>query len=162
MSPPAAIPFLFQFGHFERELTSSPRTAVYQHPAAVGARALLDDVEADPHPDQVSVGVGLNSSEALEELTVILRLDPKPVIEDADAPGVASLGEADVDPPRRARPEADGMVAQFADRQVQPVGIAVDHGVGSVEAELNRQVGKAALLIFDHRLEGAAPRCRFV
>src|SRR6202022_1763839 len=140
LSPLAAIPFLFQFGQFERELTSSPRTAVNQHPAGVGARDLLDEVEADPHPYQVSVGVGLNSSEALEELTVILRLDPKPVVEDADAPAGANLGQADVDPARWSGPEADGIVEQFADREVQPVGIAVDHGLGKIEAELNRQV----------------------
>src|SRR5258708_30893116 len=149
----SAITFLFQPRQFDRELTSRSGTAVHQHPATVRERDLLHEVEADPHPDQVAVGLGLDPSKALEELTLILRLDPEPVIEDANPPvAIIDLGQADVDPPAGAGPEAYGIVQQLPQGQVQPVGIAADHGVVGVEAEVDGQVGKAALLIFDHGL----------
>src|SRR5438128_2953258 len=150
LSPLSAITFLLQPRQFERELTSRSGTAVHQHPAAMRERDLLHEVEADPHPDQVAVGVRLDPSESLEKLTLILRLDPEPVIEDADAPVAVNLGQADVDPPAGAGPEADGIIEQLAQGQVQPVGVAADHGVGGIEAEVDGQVGKAPLLVFDH------------
>src|SRR6266550_5155462 len=87
-------PFCSCLGQFEGELTSGLGTAVHQHPAAVGAGDLLHEIEADPHADQVPVGVRFDAGEALEELSLILRLDPEPVIEDADAPVGISLGQA--------------------------------------------------------------------
>src|SRR5207248_9216397 len=150
LSPLSAITFLLLPGQFEGALTSGLGTAVHQYPAAVGAGDLLHEVEADPHADQVPVGVRFDAGEALKELSLILGLDPEPVIEDADAPVGISLGQADVDPPGGAWPKADGIVQQLAKGQVQPVGVAVDDGVGGIEAKFDRQVAKAALMIFDH------------
>src|SRR5207253_8447443 len=67
---------------FECELASGPGTALHQDPAAVGAGHCLDQVEADPHADQVAVGVGLDPSKPLEQLPLVVGLDPKAVIAD--------------------------------------------------------------------------------
>src|ERR1700686_4554395 len=109
-----AITFLVQPRQFERELTSRSGTAVHQRPTTVRERHLPYQVEADPHPDQVAIGVGLDPSEALEQLTLSLRVDPEAVIEDADLPAGTGFGEADVDPPAGAGPEGGGLVQPFA------------------------------------------------
>src|SRR5437660_10176968 len=114
-------------GQFKGELASLPRAAVYEHPAAVSAGDLLHEVEADPHADQVPVGIRFDAGEALEELTLVLLVDPEPVIEDTDAPGGAGLGQADVDPPGGAGPKANGIVQQLAQGQMEPVRVAVEH-----------------------------------
>src|SRR5260370_41204987 len=82
----SAITFLFQPRQFDRELTSRSGTAVQQHPATVRERDILHEVKADPHPYQVAVGLGLDPSKPLEELSLMLRLEPEPVIEDANPP----------------------------------------------------------------------------
>src|SRR5260370_38767165 len=114
----SAITFLLQPRQFERKLTPCSRAALHQRPTAVRERQLPHEVEADPHPDQVAVGVGLNPGEALEELTLILRLDPEAVIKDADPPGATGFSQVDVDPPAGTGPEADGIVQQLAQGQV--------------------------------------------
>src|SRR6202022_1767544 len=76
-------------------------------------------------------------------------LDPEAVIDDAKPPVAVALGQANVDPAAGAGPEPDGIVQQLAQGQVQPVGVAGNDRAGDVEAEVDCQVRRAALLIFD-------------
>jgi len=103
-------------------------------------------------PTRWRLAVGLNTSEALEKLTLVLRLDPEPVIEDADTPAGVPLDQADVDPPGGAWPKADRNCPAAREKRDVASRRCRDHSLGGIEAELDRQVAKASLVIFDHRL----------
>src|SRR2546423_15290666 len=83
----------------------------------------------------------------------MLGVDPETVIEDADPPIAVRLGQADIDPPGGAGPEANGVVQQLADGEAQPVAVPLDRCRASVTGKLDGEVAEASLLVFDHRLE---------
>src|SRR2546423_8329028 len=83
----------------------------------------------------------------------MLGVDPETVIEDADPPIAVRLGQADIDPPCGAGPEANGVVQQLADGEAQPVAVPLDRCRESVIGKLDGEVAEASLLVFDHRLD---------
>src|SRR2546427_10849370 len=140
-------------GQFKAEFAADPWAAVHEHPTAMGPGDLLDQVEADPHADEVTVFLGFDAGEPLEELPLRLRVDTEPVVDDADTPVAIALRQGDIDPPGRAGPKADSVVQELADRQVQPVGVASNRRRPDIQTSIDRQVGETPLLVFDHRLE---------
>src|SRR6202022_3866475 len=137
------------FGQLERELAARSRPAVYGNPAAVRPGDLPDDVEADPEADQVGARLGLDPGEPLEKLAVVLRIDPESVIENPDPPAAVRAPDGDVDPPGWAGAETHRVVEQFPDREVQPVVVSAHRRGQHLQAEVDREVGKATLLLLD-------------
>ena len=81
---------------------------------------------------------------------MMLRLDPEAIVQDGHPPVLVRSGEADVDPAGRTWTKTDGIVNQLPDREVQPVAISPHRRRQHVEAEVDRQVGEASLLLLDH------------
>src|SRR5690242_11312862 len=113
-----------RFRQFEGELAADPGLALHQDPAAVGPGNLLHHVETDPEADQVGGLLGFDPGESLEELAVVLRIDAEAVIQHADPPARFRVRQADVDPPRRAGAEPDGIVKQLTNREVEPIAVS--------------------------------------
>jgi hypothetical protein len=103
----------------------------------VGQGHFLDEVQPDPHADQVTVFLGLDTGEPLKQLTLSLWVDPETVVEDGDAPMAVGLRERDIDPAARSRAEASGVVEQFADCQVQPLRVGPNGRRQHVKPEID-------------------------
>src|SRR2546422_6847788 len=97
-------------GQFQREFAARPWPAVDEHPPAVGFGDLLHDVKADSQAQEMAGCLGLDPGEALEELALVLGVDAKAVVEDADGPVGARPAQGDVDPAGGSWPKADGVV----------------------------------------------------
>src|SRR5438128_4832905 len=76
-------------GQFEGEFTARSWAAVDEDSPAMGFGDLLDDVQADPKADEMAGSLGLDAGESPEELTLVLWVDTKSVIEHTDGPACA-------------------------------------------------------------------------
>src|SRR6202022_5084845 len=99
--------------------------------------------------DKVGARLRLDPGEPLEELAVVLRIDTESVIENAYPPAVVRAPDADVDPPGWAGAETHRVVEQLPDREVQPVVVSAHRRGQHVQSEVDREVGKATLLLLD-------------
>ena len=79
------MPF-FVDGEVERKRTAAARLAVDLHEAAERPHDVIDDGEAEAGALGARPGVGLHAVELAEDLALLTRRDPDPVVGHAHAP----------------------------------------------------------------------------